>query len=101
MWGTGPFYVLAGIGTGKLHKRLFPLVALSLALGGWASLAPYYGADTKPRWDLAAAYLAVNTRPGDVIVTDNGMTSFVLGAYFQRYHGDPNTLRVRTERRRH
>jgi hypothetical protein len=43
-----------------------------MALAGIAvllliNLKPYYGAETKPRWDIAAQILAKNVAPGDVV----------------------------------
>ena len=92
IWSTGPFLVLAGIGVAALPRKLFPLAAAALAVGGMATLAPYYSYETKPRWDLAAAYLAANVQPGDAIVTNDAMAQYVLGAYGDRYHLDRNIL---------
>ena len=92
IWSTGPFFVLAGIGAAALPRRLFPLAATALAIGGMVNLAPYYRYETKPRWDLAAAYLAANVQPGESVVTNDHMTQYVLGAYGDRYHLDRKIL---------
>jgi 4-amino-4-deoxy-L-arabinose transferase-like glycosyltransferase len=92
IWSTGPFFVLAGIGVTALPRRLFPVAASALAVGGIANLAPYYGYETKPRWDKAAAYLAANVQPGDSIVTNDAMARYVLGAYGDRYDLDRKIL---------
>jgi mannosyltransferase len=53
-------------------------------------LAPYYSAETKPRWDLAAEYLAKNARAGDIIIANNTAARYVLSAYAARYRlNDP------------
>lgn len=89
MWSTGPYFVLAGIGAAALPTRFFTPAAAIAALGAALSLAPYYTAETKPRWDHAAAYLADRARPNDVIVARGGLTEFVFRAFARRYHLDP------------
>jgi mannosyltransferase len=86
LWSTGPFFALAGIGAAALPMNLSAATAVFIAIGGAISLAPYYATETKPRWDRAAAYLASNARPGDVIVTDNRPVQFVLTSYAGRFH---------------
>ena len=86
LWSTGPFFVLAGIGAAALPRRFSPLTAVSVAIGGALCLAPYYNTETKPRWDQAAAYLASNVRPHDVVVTANISVKFVLASYAERVH---------------
>jgi hypothetical protein len=85
LWSTGPFFVLAGIGAASLPARISAPTALLLAAGGALSLAPYYRAETKPRWRDAAAYLATHVRPQDAVVAENSSVRFVLNAYAQRF----------------
>lgn len=40
-----------------------------LLLVGVVNLGPVYRVETKPRWDMAAATLAANVRPGDTVFT--------------------------------
>jgi mannosyltransferase len=68
-----------------LPQRLFPWAAAALAVAGLVNLAPYYRYETKPRWDLAAAYLSAHVAPEDAIVAGNAAAKFVLGAYAERY----------------
>jgi mannosyltransferase len=86
LWSTGPFFAMVGIGAAALPRRLFPLAAVALVVGGIVNLAPYYRYETKPRWDLAAAYLAANARPGDSIVTNSTAAEYVLRVYGDRYY---------------
>ena len=88
MWSTGPFFVLAGVGAAALPARFFPLIAVAIAAGGTVSLAPYYSSETKPRWDRAAAYLADNARPQDIIIAQNQAAEFVLASYAKRFQLD-------------
>jgi mannosyltransferase len=92
IWSTGPFFVLAGIGAAALSVRVFPLTAAALAVGGFVNLAPYYRYETKPRWDLAAAYLDANVQPDDAIVVNSNMEQSVLDVFGDRYHPDRKML---------
>lgn len=85
LWSTGAFYVLAGIGVAALPRRLFAWTIAVLIVGGAGNLAPYYRIETKPRWDLAAQYLAKHAKPGDVIATNDQPARYVLSAYAPRY----------------
>lgn len=97
IWATGPFFVLAGIGAAALPRQFFSLIVAALAVGGFANLAPYYRYETKPRWDLAAAYLAGKVQPGDVVVTNGAMAHYVLGKYGARYHLDRDFLKIASD----
>jgi hypothetical protein len=88
LWSTGPFFVLAGLGLAGLSRPLMPVAATALAVAGFINLAPYYRSETKPRWDLAAAYLAENVQPGDAIITNDGAARYVLANYADRYRLD-------------
>ncbi len=83
-WSTGPYFVLAGIGATALPKRAARVLAVLLAVGAAACLAPYYVAETKPRWDQATAYLARNARPEDAIFAQNQSVEFMLASYSGR-----------------
>src|SRR5260370_33695699 len=41
VWSTGPFFLLAGIGAGRLPCGVFPLIAVARGVGGTAMLAAY------------------------------------------------------------
>ncbi len=84
LWSTGPFFVLAGIGMAALPRRLFPLAVAAIVITGLVNLVPYYHAETKPRWDLAAAYLAAHVRPGDSVVVSSTGAKYALDAYSGR-----------------
>lgn len=85
LWSTGPFFVLAGIGTAALPARLPAVAALTAAIGGAISLAPYYGAETKPRWNEALTYLAANIHPDDAVVAQNQTVKDFLLSYAGRF----------------
>jgi uncharacterized membrane protein len=88
LWSTGPFFVLAGLGLAGLSRPLLPVAATALAFAGALNLVPYYRSETKPRWDLAAAYLAENVQSGDAIITNDGAARYVLANYADRYRLD-------------
>ncbi len=71
LWSAAPFAILAGIGASAMltampaRLRSGALAAAALLL--LANMAPYYHAETKPRWDVAAKLLAQDVAPGDVV----------------------------------
>jgi len=69
LWSAAPFFVLAGLGICALPRRSLPAVVAGVMLLGAVNLAPTYKAETKPRWDLAAATLKDKIRPGDTVYT--------------------------------
>jgi hypothetical protein len=69
LWSAAPFFILVGIGAAALPRRAVPAVMAMLMLLSTINLLPMYRTETKPRWDKAAAALAVNVRPGDTIFT--------------------------------
>lgn len=85
LWSTGSFFVLAGIGTAALPGRWCAGAAVAVAIGGAISLAPYYGAETKPRWHEALTYLAANVRPVDALVAQNDTVKVFLVSYVDRF----------------
>ncbi len=77
LWSAAPFAILAGIG-GSFVMRMIPRRGQGLVFAGvtlllLVNLFPYYGAETKPRWDIAARILAAEVAPGDVVyLNDKG-----------------------------
>lgn len=71
LWSAAPFFVLAGLGAAALPRRAMPMLVTILILVGSINLAPVYRIETKPRWDVAAATLAANVRPGDTVLTSD------------------------------
>jgi mannosyltransferase len=77
LWSAAPFAILAGVG-GSYAMRMIPRRGRGLVFAGIAALLlvnllPYYGAETKPRWDIAAQILASEVAPGDVVyLNDKG-----------------------------
>jgi len=71
LWSAAPFAILAGIGASALldrfPSRLRPVVVACAGLLLLTNMAPYYHAETKPRWDVAAKMLAQDVAPGDVV----------------------------------
>jgi mannosyltransferase len=69
LWSAVPFFVLVGLGAAALPRRALPVAVAALVLMGAVNLGPVYRVETKPRWDMAAATLAANVRPGDTVFT--------------------------------
>ncbi|MDD2704379.1 MAG: glycosyltransferase family 39 protein [Acidocella sp.] len=71
LWSAAPFAILAGIGAAALLDACTPRLRVAAVAAATALLlfnvAPYYHAETKPRWDIAARMLAQEVEPGDVV----------------------------------
>jgi mannosyltransferase len=85
LWSAAPFAVLAGIGVSYV-MALLPRRALAPAFAAIAvvllvNMLPYYGAETKPRWDIAANLLAQDVAPGDVVLLNDLGALPVLRVY--------------------
>lgn len=99
LWSTGPYFVLAGIGVAGLAAALpRGLVSASIIVGAVLALWPYYGAETKPRWDLAATYLAQHAEEGDVTVVSSGLARLMLDTYVARQPRSEISVRTSPKR---
>ncbi|HEV2300768.1 MAG TPA: glycosyltransferase family 39 protein [Stellaceae bacterium] len=83
-WSAAPFFVLAGAGLGAIPGKLFATLSVGLTAAALVNLLPYYGYETKPRWDLAAQELAEKAKPGDVVLADRGYTYNVFAIYAEQ-----------------
>jgi mannosyltransferase len=83
-WGGAPFFVLVGAGLGGISWRAFAASSTVLAAACLVNLLPYYGYETKPRWDIAARELAEMAKPGDVVLANRGYTYYVFDIYAKR-----------------
>ena len=54
-WSAAPFFILAGAGIARLSSWRYAGALAAFVLVALINLEPYYHAETKPRWDLAAA----------------------------------------------
>lgn len=91
---TGPFFILVAVGATELPRRLSLFATAALIAFGIAGLAVYYRSETKPRWDLAAAYLAANVRSEDSVTGNDHMARYVLAAYGDRYGLDRKQIQA-------
>jgi 4-amino-4-deoxy-L-arabinose transferase-like glycosyltransferase len=85
LWSAAPFAMLAGIGAAEFLKFL-PRRAQFAACAAMAAILlantiPYYGAETKPRWDIAAKLLAQDVAPGDAVLFYDTAALAVTQAY--------------------
>jgi 4-amino-4-deoxy-L-arabinose transferase-like glycosyltransferase len=71
LWSAAPFAILAGVGAAGLLDACTPRLRIATVAAATAllllNMAPYYHAETKPRWDIAAKMLAQEVEPGDVV----------------------------------
>lgn len=78
LWSVGPFFVLAGCGIEALAHRMRGPVLTAAALLLVLNLLPYYRAETKPRWDIAASMLGPRLDPGDLLLVSDSAAPFML-----------------------
>jgi len=85
LWSAAPFAILAGIGAAALLEGRTPRTrALAVAVAVVLlviNLLPYYKAETKPRWDIAAQMLAQEVAPGDVLYLHDFYAGKMLNTY--------------------
>jgi mannosyltransferase len=83
-WSAAPFFIFAGTGLGLLSGARFAALATALGAVCLVNLIPYYGYETKPRWDLVATKLAAIAHPGDVVLVDSYYAYSVLSVFAAR-----------------
>ncbi len=85
IWSSVPFFVFVGLGINFLPNRRWQNGAVvALILLATLNLAPYYGSETKPRWDLAAAELQQVMQPGDMIIVPDGLPIMMMNFFLSR-----------------
>ena len=88
LWGTVPFFVLAGLGVNLLPAPVRLPVALAAGVFAAVNLGGYYRAETKPRWDQAAQALHDMAAPGDLVLVEDDRLPDLLN-HFLALHGPP------------
>jgi mannosyltransferase len=83
-WSAAPFFILAGAALGSLSRGRFAAGAAALAAACLINLLPYYHAETKPRWDLAAAALGQAAHDGDIVLLNSWYSHYVMTAFAER-----------------
>jgi hypothetical protein len=95
-WSAAPFFILAGAGIARLSAWRYGAALGALTVVALINLAPYYRAETKPRWDLATARLAAETQPGDVVLFNSWNAYYVVTTAFEKQSGLDQQNRVLT-----
>ncbi len=83
-WSAAPFFIFAGAGLGVFSGARFAALATALGVVCLINLIPYYGYETKPRWDLVATKLAAIAHPGDVVLVNSYYGYSVLSVFAAR-----------------
>jgi mannosyltransferase len=81
LWSGAAFLILAAIGAARLVQRWRPAASAAMAALLLLNLRPFYGAETAPRWDLAAAALAPELAAGAEVYLDDHGVPTMLRAY--------------------
>lgn len=83
-WSAAPFFILAGVGLGRMALAPFAALMPVLGVACLTNLLPYYDFEAKPRWDLLAEKLAAEARPGDVVLVNSYYSYSVLSVFAVR-----------------
>ncbi len=86
LWSTGPFLILAGSGVAVLPRLARGPVAVAVAFAAFVNLGPYYKAETKPRWEIAARVVADRIAPGDLLLIDDPGAVDMMNVFLAREH---------------
>lgn len=86
LWSTGPFFVLAGTGVALFGRRAGALACAAIAAASLVNLAPYYRAETKPRWELAAQAVLSSVAPTDTLLIDDPGAVDMMNVFLEREH---------------
>jgi mannosyltransferase len=93
-WGAGPFFILAGAGLGLVSGARFASLTAALGTICLINLSPYYGYETKPRWDLVVTKIAAFARPGDVVLANSYYAYSVLSVFAARAGLDQRHIKL-------
>ena len=85
LWSSVPFLVFVGLGINQLPRRWQNLAAAAVVVLATFNLAPYYRAETKPRWDLAATNLVKLMQPGDIVLVPDGLPVYMMNFFLSRH----------------
>jgi mannosyltransferase len=90
VWTSVPLTLLLGVGLRQLRPRALAAGATALLLvANLASLVAYYRAPGSEDWRGAAALLAAQAEPGDVVLFDAGWTEIAFNYYYRSTGGPP------------
>jgi mannosyltransferase len=85
LWSSVPFLVFVGLGINQLPRRWQTGAAVAMVVLATFNLAPYYRAETKPRWDLAATNLVKLMQPGDIVLVPDGLPVYMMNFFLSRH----------------
>jgi mannosyltransferase len=84
LWSAVPFFVIAGQASLQLPRRFrTPAVAI-VGLLTLVNFTPYYSAELKPRWDLAADSVRDAVTAGDLFLVTDAWVPRMLNLYLSR-----------------
>jgi mannosyltransferase len=84
LWSAIPFFVIAGQAVLQFPKRFRAASVAIIATLTLVNFAPYYSAELKPRWDLAADTVRDAVSAGDLILVTDSWVPRMLNLYLSR-----------------
>jgi mannosyltransferase len=84
LWSAVPFLVVAGLGIAMLPRRVQGYGVAGVATLAFLNLLPYYGIESKPRWDLAADQLRPAIADRDLVLVADVWVPRMMNIYLSR-----------------
>jgi mannosyltransferase len=84
LWSAVPFFVIAGQASLQIPRRFRTPTMAIIALLALVNFTPYYSAELKPRWDLAANSVRDAVSEGDLFLVTDSWVPRMLNLYLSR-----------------
>lgn len=84
LWSAVPFFVIAGQASLQFPKRFRTLAVAIIGVLAFVNFTPYYSAELKPRWDLAANSVRDAVSAGDLFLVTDSWAPRMLNLYLTR-----------------
>jgi mannosyltransferase len=84
LWSAVPFFVIAGQASLQLPRRFRTLAVAIVGLLTFINFTPYYSAELKPRWDIAADSVRDGVIAGDLFLVTDSWAPRMLNLYLSR-----------------
>ncbi|GIW48508.1 MAG: membrane protein [Deltaproteobacteria bacterium] len=88
IWVSVPYYVFVSSGVASMlprHRVLFAISLIFLVFFSLSSAYTYYSGFDKERWDLAAGFVADNSRGDELVIFNSSIGQFPFDYYFKRH----------------
>lgn len=84
LWSAVPFFVIAGQAILQFPKRYRTFSVATIGVLALVNFTPYYSAELKPRWDIAADSVRDAVTAGDLFLVTDSWVPRMLNLYLSR-----------------